>query len=582
MNALESASLVMIPSGYEDGTLGSLKPTDGTGDFTFTRGSNISATRVNADGNIEKGYENRLLQSNQFDTTWTLQGGATLGARVADPNGGNDAWEINFTTNTSSRIEQQLSVINGGVYTFSVYMRVPSGTQTIKIFTTISGGGFAKTLTDEWQRFELFGVSNGYTIAFPQLRNDTGIAYTAHIYAAQYNQGLVAYPYVETTTAPVAGGILEDMPRLDYSNGSCPSLLLEPSRTNLVPYSEYIEGLDLTDLTPTPNATTSPEGLQNAYKMLTGTTGGEQIAYQEVGTSGNTKTQSVYIKEDSGVQWIRFFQLRGGFSNSVSVFFDIQNGVKGSKSENGTTSVVDDATKIEDAGNGWYRLTLVCTDSTNNTQFDTRVRTAIADGSGTRVSNGSYFIWGYQMESDASYPTSYIPTYGVSQTRLAESCVVNNATSSIGQTEGTMFLDFVYENNGGGLYGQFVANATGFSDFLGWRVLDYNKTSLQILVRYNNVYQVIDDVASVFVIGNRHKVALKYSSGNIKVFVNNQEKFSSTATYPTPSVPLSKHTISGATINLVDSIQGDTISKINQSILFPTALSDDECIALTS
>ena len=67
---LETASLVMVPSGYEDGTLGSLQPLDGTGDFTFTRGSNISATRVNEDGYIEKGYENLLLQSNSFDTTW--------------------------------------------------------------------------------------------------------------------------------------------------------------------------------------------------------------------------------------------------------------------------------------------------------------------------------------------------------------------------------------------------------------------------------------------------------------------------------------------------------------------------------
>ena len=56
------------------------------------------------------------------------------------------------------------------------------------------------------------------------------------------NQGMVSYPYVETTTAPVAGGILEDMPRLDYS-GSCPALLLEPQRTNLIPYSEYFDYL---------------------------------------------------------------------------------------------------------------------------------------------------------------------------------------------------------------------------------------------------------------------------------------------------------------------------------------------------
>ena len=39
-------------------------------DFTFTRGSNLSATRVGPDGLIEKGRENLLLQSNNFDTTW--------------------------------------------------------------------------------------------------------------------------------------------------------------------------------------------------------------------------------------------------------------------------------------------------------------------------------------------------------------------------------------------------------------------------------------------------------------------------------------------------------------------------------
>jgi len=190
-------------------------------------------------------------------------------------------------------------------------------------------------------------------------------------------------------------------------------------------------------------------------------------------------------------------------------------------------------------------------------------------------------MWGAQLEQGL-YPTSYIPTYGVSQTRLAESCVVNGATSSIGQTEGTMFLDFVYEDNGGGLYGSFVANATGFSDFVGWRVLDYNNAALQVLVRISGTYQVLDTALSVFSVGNRYKVAMKYSSGDIKVFVNNQEKYSSTATYTTPSVPLSKNTISGSTINAVDSLQQDTISKVNQSILFPTALSDEECIQLTT
>ena len=37
-------------------------------DFTFSRGSNLAATRVNKSGLIEKGRENLLLYSNQFDS----------------------------------------------------------------------------------------------------------------------------------------------------------------------------------------------------------------------------------------------------------------------------------------------------------------------------------------------------------------------------------------------------------------------------------------------------------------------------------------------------------------------------------
>ena len=86
------ASLIMIPSLYKDGRLDTVKPlgnsiihpdatgnndgTDGTtpaeGNFTFSRGSNLAATRVDVNGLIEKGRENLLLQSNQFDTTWQL------------------------------------------------------------------------------------------------------------------------------------------------------------------------------------------------------------------------------------------------------------------------------------------------------------------------------------------------------------------------------------------------------------------------------------------------------------------------------------------------------------------------------
>jgi hypothetical protein len=63
------ASLVMNPQLVDTGKVYSIKPEDRKGDFTFTRSS--AATRVNADGNIEKETQNLLLQSNSFNTTWT-------------------------------------------------------------------------------------------------------------------------------------------------------------------------------------------------------------------------------------------------------------------------------------------------------------------------------------------------------------------------------------------------------------------------------------------------------------------------------------------------------------------------------
>jgi hypothetical protein len=44
-------SLALIPSGYKASKVYSVLPTDGTGDFDFTRSGN--ATRVNSDGLIE-------------------------------------------------------------------------------------------------------------------------------------------------------------------------------------------------------------------------------------------------------------------------------------------------------------------------------------------------------------------------------------------------------------------------------------------------------------------------------------------------------------------------------------------------
>ena len=50
-NLLEKASILLTPTAYNDGSMLSVKPENGDGDFTFSRGS--AATRVNAQGLVE-------------------------------------------------------------------------------------------------------------------------------------------------------------------------------------------------------------------------------------------------------------------------------------------------------------------------------------------------------------------------------------------------------------------------------------------------------------------------------------------------------------------------------------------------
>ena len=133
------ASLIMVPSLYKDGRLDTVKPlgngilhpdstgnndgTDGStpaeGNFTFSRGSNLAATRVDVNGLIEKGRENLLLQSNQFDTTWTTPDATITGGQV-DKDGGTNAWLLT-ATNAFNRVVQ--SVSKSGVKRFSVYAK---------------------------------------------------------------------------------------------------------------------------------------------------------------------------------------------------------------------------------------------------------------------------------------------------------------------------------------------------------------------------------------------------------------------------------------------------------------------------
>ena len=56
--------------------------------------------------------------------------------------------------------------------------------------------------------------------------------------------------------------------------------------------------------------------------------------------------------------------------------------------------------------------------------------------------SGDVYLYGYQVEQDATYPTSYIPTYGTSQTR-ADDFFDSSAdfTNFFGNDQGTIYIE---------------------------------------------------------------------------------------------------------------------------------------------
>jgi hypothetical protein len=70
MSLLDTASLIVTPNAYKEGKLYSVIPSDGSGDFTFTRAT--TATRVNSAGLVELVPYNLLTYSEQFENAaWT-------------------------------------------------------------------------------------------------------------------------------------------------------------------------------------------------------------------------------------------------------------------------------------------------------------------------------------------------------------------------------------------------------------------------------------------------------------------------------------------------------------------------------
>lgn len=371
--------------------------------------------------------------------------------------------------------------------------------------------------------------------------------------------GQLTFTRASTATRVNASGLIEEVasgvPRLDYLGGTCPKLLLEPQRTNLFPYSEYMNGLVFTQATATDNAETSPEGVTNAARLYDNTVDAQHRVYENIAvTSGTTYTFSVFAKKGT----LRYCYLLSTANGTERWFFDLQEG----------TAITSGGT-IEDYGNGWYRLSIqVVPSSTGNSIFSFSLTNDDQDNTYIGTGTDYHIIYGFQLEA-GSYPTSLIPTNGTSVTRVADNAIIN-PSSLVGATQGSWFFELDNLSFG-------VTGVSAPTNWIGFNVSNCLAIEARGSGETKNIYFVKEESNTVTTLSTKEisttlKACFVWSGTSLKCFVDGAKVYDA-AGFTQPSA--------WSTLEF-NSSGREAQQTLKQTLLFSTAISDADAIALTA
>jgi len=372
------------------------------------------------------------------------------------------------------------------------------------------------------------------------------------LYSIKPDSGLADLDITRATTATRVDsvGVIESVainePQLDYTDGSCPSFLVEPQRTNLFTYSTGLPsgGWGGNSFIFNADTAVAPDGTTTANTMEVQSTSAYAFINVTLAAS-TTYTFSFYAKRGTATQMKYYAISLDNFTTLISQtdFYPLTNSSTWTRiSSSFTTDAATTSVRI------YYRY--------------------VTPGTGT------FYLWGLQLEeipaSSQVETTSYIPTSGATVTRNRTIFSKSGLSSLIGQTEGVFFLEMEL------LYDGAFANISIGHGNTDWITIGASgSTTLWLSIQFNSTWLIITSGATQP--SGYFKIAAKYKSGDSAFWVNGSEITTSTTT--------------GTIANNWDKIESNYIGftnqwpfygKIKQIQVYDTILTDAQLLALTT
>ena len=397
-----------------------------------------------------------------------------------------------------------------------------------------------------------------------------------------YKPLLFNFDRASSATRVNKDGLIEtvssNQPRVDYKDNSKGALLLEPSRSNLLTYSEDFSDASWTKFQTSisVNETISPDGTLNADKLISSNVDtNHPISFVLINGSSNNYSASCYFKKgEYNYGFIRL--ITDSAANRYGVLINLTNGVV--ENEYTTGSPSNTSYKVDKLKNGWYRLSLTSLNTSGTVQLSISASNVsnpyVAGNIPYFLGDGTsgIYIWGAQLE-EGSYATSYIPTQGSASTRAQDSCGQTPPSGIIGQTEGTLFAD-IYLNLASSNIGFYTLQVydSSFSPTYGKAVyLELYQGKVYGYVRNSTVQCEI--LSGIYADGQRLKMALAYKSNDFALYVNGvQIGIDTSGSLPSVLNAVSLHYSAGS----------QQASPLSQAQIYNTRLSNKELQALTS